>query len=152
MPAAPSPAVEDIVEALRARGARVTTPRRLLVECLVRAGGHRTAEELAAEVRSAAPDVHLSTIYRNLEELEHLGVVSHAHLGHGPAMYHLATATHAHLVCRGCGAELEAGPELFADLAREAMARFGFQVEPYHFAVVGSCERCRRALGSDPVP
>ena len=40
--------------------------------------------------RPKAPDVHLSTIYRNLEELEHLGLISHSHLGHGPSSYLLA--------------------------------------------------------------
>jgi Fe2+ or Zn2+ uptake regulation protein len=53
----------------------VTTPRRLLVRCLFEASGHRTAEELAAEIQAHAPDVSISTVYRNLEELERLGVV-----------------------------------------------------------------------------
>ena len=66
--------------------------RRLLVRCLFEASGHRTAEELAAEIQAHAPDVSISTVYRNLEELERLGVVVHSHLGHGPATYHLATA------------------------------------------------------------
>ena len=61
--------------------------------------GHRTAEELGAEVQAIAPDVHMSTIYRNLDDLERLGVVVHAHLGHGPATYHLAAGAHGHFVC-----------------------------------------------------
>jgi Fe2+ or Zn2+ uptake regulation protein len=35
-------------------------------------------------VQAEAPDVHLSTVHRNLEELERLGVVTHVHLGDGP--------------------------------------------------------------------
>jgi len=85
----------------------VTTPRRLLVRCLFEASGHRTAEELAAEIQAHAPDVSISTVYRNLEELERLGVVVHSHLGHGPATYHLATAAHGHLVCRKCQTQVE---------------------------------------------
>ena len=54
-------------------------------------GGHRTAEELAGEVQAQGARRHISTIYRNLEELERLGVIVHSHLGHGPATYHLAS-------------------------------------------------------------
>ena len=49
----------------------------------------------------------MSTIYRNLDDMERLGVVTHAHLGHGPAVYHLASTAHGHLVCEGCGTAIE---------------------------------------------
>jgi Fur family ferric uptake transcriptional regulator len=140
-------AVEEVLQRLRARGSRVTTPRRLLVESLVDARGHRTAEELAAEVQSRAPDVHMSTIYRNLEELERLGVVVHAHLGHGPATYHLTPAAHGHLVCEVCGDTVEAPGEVFRSLAQAAKSRFGFEIDPLHFAVLGRCAACRAAGG-----
>ncbi|MGC2168040.1 MAG: transcriptional repressor, partial [Acidimicrobiales bacterium] len=99
---AESDPVEGVLELLREKGGRVTTSRRVLLSCLFQSGPHHTAEELAEEVQRIAPDVHLSTIYRNLDELERLGVIVHAHLGHGPATYHLATETHGHLVCEVC--------------------------------------------------
>jgi Fur family ferric uptake transcriptional regulator len=121
----------------------VTTPRRLLVRSLFEAAGHRTAEELTAEIQSHAPDVSISTVYRNLEELERLGVVVHAHLGHGPATYHLATAAHGHLVCERCATHVEVAEGFFADLRRRAFAEFGFVIDPRHFAVVGLCAACQ---------
>lgn len=135
--------VEEILELMRLNGGRVTTSRRLLLQCLFGGETHRTAEELLAEVQSRAPDVHLSTIYRNLEELERLGVVVHAHLGHGPAAYHLATATHGHLVCEACGSTFEAAAECFEALARAARQRYGFSIDPRHFAVLGTCAACQ---------
>ena len=45
---------------------------------------HRTAKDLTAKIQAEAPDVHISTVYGNLEELERLGVVSHVHLGNCP--------------------------------------------------------------------
>jgi Fe2+ or Zn2+ uptake regulation protein len=131
-----------VLAALRAEGNRVTTPRRLLIAGLIEAGGHRTAEELAQSVHEVAPDVHLSTIYRNLEELERLGLVSHAHLGHGPATYHLASEVHGHFVCEDCGALFEAPDELFASLGRLALERHRFHIDPHHFAVLGRCSAC----------
>lgn len=143
---ATSSRVEEILELLRQNGGRVTTSRRLLLHCLFDHSGHRTAEELAAQVQEMAPDVHLSTIYRNLDDLEHLGVIVHAHLGHGPATYHLASDTHGHLVCEGCGATEEAPHEFFESLSDAADGEYGFVVDPRHFAVLGRCRKCARTL------
>jgi Fur family transcriptional regulator, ferric uptake regulator len=127
---------------LRAQGGRITTTRRLLLGRLFEDPKHRTAEELSEEVQSLAPDVHLSTIYRNLDELEKLGVVVHSHLGHGPATYHLASETHGHFVCEECGKMIEAPADLFATLAKAARTDYGFSIDPRHFAVLGMCTHC----------
>ena len=134
--------VDAVLALVRAQGGRVTTARRQLLEALFGAADHRTAEELAAEVQARAPDIHLSTIYRNLDELERLGVIVHTHLGHGPATYHLASSAHGHLVCERCGATVEAPEELFRGLSRGARTRFGFRIDPRHFAVLGRCRDC----------
>ena len=134
--------VEAAISLLRAAGGRVTTARRVLLETLFETTTHRTAEELADEVHERAPDVHLSTIYRNLDELERLGVVAHAHLGHGPATYHLASSSHSHAVCGRCGAAVELPEDLFASLSEEVKRRYGFTIDPRHFAVLGLCAAC----------
>ncbi len=134
--------VEEVLDLLRESGGRATTSRRILLRCLFEEGPHRTAEELAEEVQRVAPDVHLSTIYRNLDELEHLGVVVHAHLGHGPATYHLASETHGHLVCEICGGTLEAPEGFFGELTSAAAREYNFVIDPRHFAVLGRCAGC----------
>jgi Fe2+ or Zn2+ uptake regulation protein len=91
---------------------------------------------------SEAPDIHLSTIYRNLDDLEHLGVVVHSHFGHGPATYHLATSVHGHFVCEECGKLVEVPDTMFSGLAQEASTRFGFTIDPHHFAMLGRCADC----------
>ena len=134
--------VDDVLTLVREHGGRVTNSRRLLAEALFDGPGHRTAEELAATVQSHAPDVALSTVYRNLDELEKLGVVVHSHLGHGPATYHLAAGAHCHFVCQDCGAAVEAPDELFRGLARMTKATLGFSIDPHHFAMLGRCASC----------
>lgn len=136
-------AVEDVLALVRRHGGRATPARRLLLDTLFASSEHRSAEELAAEVRARAPDVHLSTIYRNLEELERLGVIDSARLGGGPATYHLASAAHGHLVCEECGTMTEVPDEIFAELVRVAGTRYGFAINPHHFAVTGRCASCR---------
>jgi Fur family transcriptional regulator, ferric uptake regulator len=134
--------LEGALDLVRQHGGRVTSSRRLLLQALFGSEGHQSAEELAAEVHAKAPDVHLSTVYRNLDELEKLGVVAHTHLGHGPATYHLVTSVHGHFVCGECGKMIEAPQALFAGLASQAQSRFGFTIDPGHFAVLGRCADC----------
>jgi Fur family ferric uptake transcriptional regulator len=121
----------------------------LILRSLFASPRHRTAEDLAAEVQAEAPDVHLSTVHRNLEELERLGVVTHVHLGDGPATYHLAPTTHCHLVCEERGAVLEVGDQLFSTLAAANLEEFGFTIDPHHFAMRGRCRDCSRRARPD---
>ncbi len=141
MPPAPS-TVDEVLALVRASGGRATASRRVLLDVLFESSDHRSVEELTAAVQSRAPDVHLSTIYRNLEELERLGVIVHTHLGHGPATYQLASEAHSHLICERCGRRFEAPVELFEGLAAEAAARYGFTIDPRHFAILGRCADC----------
>jgi Fur family transcriptional regulator, ferric uptake regulator len=136
-------AIEDVLALVRRHGGRATPARRLLLNALFGSRDHRSAEELAAEVHDRAPDVHLSTIYRNLEELERLGVIDSTRLGNGPATYHLASAAHGHLVCEQCGTMIEVPDEIFADLVRVAGTEYGFAINPHRFAVTGRCVNCR---------
>ena len=134
--------VDSVITLVKAHGGRATSTRRLLLEALFASDAHLSAEDLAAAVDAKAPDVHLSTIYRNLEELERLGVVVHSHLGHGPATYQLATLAHAHLICEECGTQIEAPEALFRSLARQAKSTLGFTIDPHHFAVFGRSADC----------
>ncbi|HJV08096.1 MAG TPA: transcriptional repressor [Acidimicrobiales bacterium] len=136
---------EPILGLLRAQGGRVTTSRRAILETFLGVGGHVTAEALTARVQATQPDVHESTVYRFLDELERLGVVDHVHLGHGPAVYHLASDAHHHLVCDGCGAVVEVPETVFADLRARLRDDFGFALQPRHFAVTGRCQDCTPA-------
>jgi Fur family transcriptional regulator, ferric uptake regulator len=113
-----------------------------LLEVLFEADGHLSAEELAVAVQARTPEVHMSTIYRNLEDMQRLGVVVHSHLGHGPATYQLASLAHAHFICEVCGVTIEAPDQLFLGLSRTVKSKLGFSIDPHHFAILGRCADC----------
>jgi len=134
--------VDDVLRMVRARGGRATPSRRALLEVLFETDGHMSAEELASAVQDRSPEVHISTIYRNMEDLQRLGVIVHSHMGHGPATYQLASLAHAHFICEGCGATFEAPDELFRGLARTVKSKLGFTIDPHHFGMLGRCGGC----------
>lgn len=129
-------------EELRARGYRVTPQRQLVLEA-VTALEHGTPEEICARVQRTAHGVNISTVYRTLELLEELGLVKHAHLGHGPLTYHLATdAEHVHLVCRDCGAVNDVSPRVAEGLVSVLGKEYGFATDVHHLTVYGRCRSC----------
>jgi Fur family ferric uptake transcriptional regulator len=130
---------------LRARGYRLTAQRQLVLEAVGELG-HGTPEEIAAAVRRTASGVNISTVYRNLELLEELGLVQHTHLGHGAPTYSVASDDdHVHLVCRDCGLVDEVDSSVVEDVVRRLSAERGFSVDVGHFAVFGRCRSCSEA-------
>src|SRR5688572_24440602 len=85
-----APSVEAAVALLRARGLRVSSARRLVIEALFAAERPLTAEEIAAGLDGWLPASDLASVYRNLITLEEIGLVRHFHAGHGPGRYALA--------------------------------------------------------------
>ena len=134
--------LERILGLLRARGGRVTPSRRAIVGALLDAPEHVTAEELAATVRAHHPDINNSTVYRCLDTLAHLGVVTHVHLGHGAAVYHLADDVHHHLVCESCGHVVVVPPQMLGSLQDRIQQTYGFRLDATHFALAGRCAAC----------
>jgi Fur family ferric uptake transcriptional regulator len=129
-------------EELRARGYRVTPQRQLVLEA-VTALEHGTPEEICTEVQRTAKGVNISTVYRTLELLEELGLVKHAHLGHGPPTYHpAAEAEHVHLVCRDCGSVHDVPPTVADGLVTALKREYGFETDVYHLTVYGLCADC----------
>lgn len=127
---------------LRRRGYRLTPQRQLVLEA-VDALEHASPDEILAEVRRTASGVNISTVYRTLELLEELGLVSHAHLGHGAPTYHLADRHHhIHLVCRDCADVIEADVDIAAEFTAKLRTTFGFETDMKHFAIFGLCRKC----------
>jgi Fur family ferric uptake transcriptional regulator len=127
---------------LRAKGYRLT-PQRELVLRAVEALDHATPEQVLAEVRQTSEGVNISTVYRTLELLEKLGLVSHTHLGHGAPAYHAMTEPdHVHLVCRECQRVTEVGPDVASGLVESVADEQGFDTDVRHLTLFGTCREC----------
>ncbi|MFI6476340.1 Fur family transcriptional regulator [Nonomuraea sp. NPDC050663] len=130
-------------EELRAKGYRVTPQRQLVLEA-VKELEHATPEEICTKVRETARGVNISTVYRTLELLEELGMVTHTHLSHGAPTYHLASeANHVHLVCRSCGSVGEVPLSAADGLVKGLEETAGFAADARHLTVFGQCRECR---------
>jgi Fur family ferric uptake transcriptional regulator len=131
-----------LADLLRSRGLRLTAQRQLVLEA-VYALGHATPDQVHADVSSKAAGVNITTVYRTLELLEELGLITHAHLTHGAPTYHpVGAEQHVHLVCRVCSTIEEMPTEEFAGMVRQLESDRGFLLDVGHVALFGVCRRC----------
>jgi Fur family ferric uptake transcriptional regulator len=135
--------LDEVVEAIRLRGGRLSSARRVLLEALFAAEGPVSADYIAQGMGGRITRSDLSSVYRNLELLEELGVVRHVHLGHGPALYELERGRACgYLVCERCNRVDAVDAEELEGVRAEVRTRFGFQVRFSHFPIVGLCPAC----------
>jgi Fur family ferric uptake transcriptional regulator len=133
------------LDELRARGYRMTPQRRAIVAEIMRAEGHISPQAVARRVRQRLPEVNASTVYRTLELLEDLGIVSHAHLERGAEYHRVGEEAHVHLVCSNCGRDDELSLSETERLRRLVRKHNGFDPDLAHFAISGLCAECRAA-------
>jgi Fur family ferric uptake transcriptional regulator len=138
-----NPRSEELLAQLKELAPRVTPQKRVILEAICDLDGHLSAEEVVAEVTRRLPGVSPSTVYRNLQALESLGLISHVHMGHAVAQYQPADhGGHHHLVCGTCGRTQKVDRGTTRELQDSLLASHGFRADFDHFAIYGTCADC----------
>jgi Fur family ferric uptake transcriptional regulator len=141
-------AADPVLDLLRRRGLRTTPQRRAIVAEIMSVRGHITPTEISRRVADRIPGVNPSTVYRTLELLEDLGVLSHAHLEAGPEYHHQSDSQHVHLTCSRCGGQDALSMAEARSLKRLIARHRGFEPDLTHFAISGLCARCAKTMAS----
>lgn len=137
---------ETVIERLRGLGERITIPRRLVIEALCQQRDHITIRAISDCLRTRGPagDLSEATIYRILQWLHGLGVVSMTDMGEAGLVYELVEAPHHHMICLGCGAVVTLDDSYFEPLRARLREEHGFHTRIDHMAIYGYCPDCRK--------
>jgi Fur family ferric uptake transcriptional regulator len=136
-----------LIEKLRKQGYRLTPQREMIVEAVAHAGRHVTAEEVYEQVLTRTSAVNVATVYRTLDLLVELGLISRADLGDGRVTYASPVhGPHCHLVCRRCGCVIEADHALVVPLDERLQEQYCFVADLDHLAIPGLCADCQAQL------
>src|SRR5262245_42406413 len=128
---------------LRARGFRLTRPRRLILEVVRATDAHPTAAFVYRRVRRRLPRVSLATVYRNLRMLAAEGFLAERADAAG-MRFDGNTGPHDHFTCLACG-RLYDVPVRAGRAARRLPLRTGFEVLDHRTEYYGRCGACRRS-------
>jgi len=143
----------ELVQSLRQAGHRLTPQRESVLAVVAASDGHLTAEEIIARVRQRYPYLNKSAVYRSLDLLTRLGLVTQTDLGHGHVEYELRSHPHHHhLICRRCKHVQQIDHAMFAQLGKKLESDFGFQADLDHFAIFGTCKKCQPRAAKSRAP
>ena len=135
---------QKLVDEIKERGVRITPQRAIILEAIEEMPGHVTAEEVYARVQQVNAYISLTTIYRTLDLLCELGLLTQTNMGTATTHYALHThATHHHALCRSCGRTFELPDDLFAPVVDVLRDEHQFEADIDHLVVFGRCWTCR---------
>jgi Fur family ferric uptake transcriptional regulator len=139
----------------RGRGYRITVAREAILDVLSQTEEHLSAEEAYLAVHKVYPNVGLTTVYRTLELLVHMGLVFKFDFGDGRARYELSegpkgTRHHHHLVCTNCGRVIDYTDfiddeiELLGRTEKGLSQKFSFKITNHLIQFYGLCDKCQK--------
>ena len=109
---------------------------------------HLSAEEVYEILKKKDFDFGLATVYRNLELLASLGILSKVNFDDGRTRYELNAADpnvhqHHHLICLKCKKIIEFDEDLLDDLESTITKKSGFEIVNHEVKFFGYCASCR---------
>jgi len=138
-------ATGGIVGKLIEQGYRLTPQRMMVFAAIEDSDDHISAEEIYAQVITKYSHVNISTVYRTLELLKRLGLVTETDLGGGRARYHPAgKGHHHHLVCQECGKIIDLDESVLSSLRSTLLCEYQFSADLRHLAIFGRCAKCSK--------
>lgn len=138
---------EQLVEAVRGGGLRMTEARRAILRTLLEARVPLTLEEIRARATQGEVAPDFATVFRTMEKLEELHLVHRVNLERSSSYYELLdpTSHHDHLVCLGCGLVKPLTDECPVEKMEAALAaKHGFTQIRHSLEFFGKCPDCTR--------
>lgn len=146
MDAAGAPVLSDEAR-LRAAGLRVTRPRLAVYRALRAMGGHRSADDVAGELRRRKEPLPRTSVFNAVSALHGAGLLLRADAGAGPALYEANAEWHHHFVCRRCARIFDVPCVKGRKPCLEMPSRVGLADEA-QIIFRGVCSGCRSASRS----
>lgn len=144
-------------ERLSSAGYRRGGARRAVIDLLNTQHCALSAAEIEERLRDGTRGVGRASVYRVLEELEELHLVTRVGVGDGVARFEAHHPEgghhHHHLFCGECGEILPFEDDELERSIRRVAGKAGFEMTGHDITLHGTCEACARARrGSQPSP
>jgi Fur family ferric uptake transcriptional regulator len=141
------------VARLTQEGARITGPRRLLLQVMPTQGGFR-AEDLWHLARRRDPSLGRATVFRTLELFARLGIVDRLDAGAEGPQYRACDTPqdtdHHHILCTRCGRSVEVEDTEVWPVLDQLSRRAGYRLTGHHLEMFGLCPSCQVREGATP--
>lgn len=140
--------MESLKDQLKEKGYKLTPQRRATLDTIMEnQGKHLSTEEIYDMVKEKCPEIGLATVYRTLQLLDELDVISKINFDDGCSRYELNTHQddhqHHHLICLKCGNVIEVEVDLMDALEDEIEKNYDFEISDHKVKFYGYCNKCK---------
>lgn len=131
---------------------RWTVPREAILDLLSRTSKHLSAKEIYSSLYKSHPEIGMTTVYRTLDLLARMGLVTKLVLGDGQSRYEFKSGDrekhHHHLVCTKCGKIIDYSEFLDEELEfvrkteKKLETKYDFKIQDHNIEFLGLCKKC----------
>ncbi|MPW26307.1 transcriptional repressor [Alkalibaculum sp. M08DMB] len=143
-----STTLERLIFLMKNKGYKLTPQRRYILDAVMENNeSHLSIDEIYTVVKQTCPEIGIATIYRTVQMLEEIGVLTKHHFDDGCSRYELADDSkrhnHHHLVCVICGKVIEIQDNYFDELEQHIEKDKNFTITNHTVTFYGKCEICK---------
>jgi len=128
-------------------------PREAILELLSKSSKHMSAKEIYASLYNTYPGMGLTTVYRTLDLLARMDIITKITLSDGQSRYQFKSGGkkdhHHHLICTNCGKIIDYSEFLNEELelvrkTEERLAKkYNFIIQNHNIEFLGICKKCK---------
>jgi Fe2+ or Zn2+ uptake regulation protein len=127
-----------------------STQRNAILEAIYQSEEHLSAEEILQISKKKKPSINLATIYRNLQKLEDLNLISRVHINGITTRYEKIKPPHHHFICSKCHSikDLETPKQktCLSCISRNS----DVQMQSIISTIIGICPSCQNSTNHLP--
>jgi len=138
--------IEELKKIVKQKGLKYTEQREIVLNILIHAEGHLTAEEVYNEIKLKHSDsnIGIATVYRALSFLEEVDLITSINFGTDGKKYESnAKSHHDHLICTNCGKIIEFVDDEIERRQERIAKKNKFKITSHSMQLYGLCEKCQ---------
>ena len=140
--------IDELKKIVKQKGLKYTEQREIVLNILLTAKEHLTAEEVYNQIKKEYPDsnIGIATVYRALSFLEEVDLIASITFGTDGKKYESnAKSHHDHLICTECGKIIEFIDEKNKKRQDKIAKKNNFRITSHSMQLYGTCSECQES-------
>lgn len=138
--------IDELKKIVKQKGLKYTEQREIVLNILIHAEGHLSAEEVYNLIKTKKPDsnIGIATVYRALGFLEEVNLITSITFGSEGKKYESNNKEHHdHLICTNCGKIVEFMDSEIEKRQDKVAKKNKFKITSHSMQLYGVCDTCQ---------